>query len=309
MNAVAFSLKQIRYFTAAAEAGQVSQAAVELNVSQSAVTAAIQQLENTLDIRLFDRLPGGVSLTAEGARFLQHARNVMAAVEEAMRVPRSANSRATGRVRVGLTYTVAGYFLPRHHARFARNFPGIGLELVEADRAAIEQGLLDGSLDLAVMLVSNLVAADRIQSETLIRSKRRLWTPPDHPLLKAGAVGLADVARHPYVMLTVDEAGETAGRYWARTPFRPDVVFRTSSVEAVRSMVAAGMGVTILSDMVYRPWSLEGQRIETRLLVDEIPTMDVGLAWTPDRPRSAAARAFHDFLSLAFTGGGQGLTE
>jgi len=110
-------------------------------------------------------------------------------------------------------------------------------------------------------------------------------------------------------MLTVDEASKTAARYWARTPYQPDIIFRTSSVEAVRSMVAAGMGITVLSDMVYRPWSLEGQRIETRLLVDEIPTMDVGLAWARDWPMRPATRAFHDFLSLAFTGGGQSLTE
>lgn len=302
---MSFSLKQIRYFIAAADAGQVSQAAVELNVSQSAVTAAIQQLEAILDIRLFDRLPGGVSLTPEGARFLLHARNVMAAVEEAMRVPRSSVSRATGTVRVGVSYTVAGYFLPRHHARFQRNFPGVALELHEAPRTAVEQALIDGDLDIAVILVSNLQAADRLQSEILIRSRRRLWTPPDHPLLRQPAVGLEDIARHPYVMLTVDEASDTAGRYWSRTPWRPNVIFRTSSVEAVRSMVAAGMGVTILSDMVYRPWSLEGQRIETRDPLDEIPTMDVGLAWTRDRILSPAARAFHDFLSLAFTGGGQ----
>ena len=132
-----------------------------------------------------------------------------------------------------------------------------------------------------------------------MRSKRRLWTPPEHPLLKSPAVGLADVARYPYVMLTVDEASKTAGRYSARTPHQPDIIFRTSSVEAVRSMVAAGMGITVLSDMVYRPWSLEGQRIETRLLLDDIPTMDVGLAWVRGRPMLAATRAFHDFLSLA----------
>nr|WP_210272560.1 LysR family transcriptional regulator [Chthonobacter rhizosphaerae] len=302
-------MKQIRYFIAAAESGQISHAAVELNVSQSAVTAAIQQLEAILGVRLFDRHPGGVSLTPEGSRFLLHGRNVMAAVEEAMRVPRTSNASASGTVRVGVTYTVAGYFLPRHHARFARNFPNVTLDLYEASRSVIEQALIDGALDIAVMLVSNLEARDRIQSEMLMRSRRRLWTPPDHPLLREPSVGLAQVAEHPYVMLTVDEASHTAGRYWSRTTHRPNVIFRTSSVEAVRSMVAAGMGVTILSDMVFRPWSLEGQRIETRLLEDEIPTMDVGLAWKRDAALSPATRAFQEFLSLAYTGGGQALTE
>ncbi len=298
------SLKQIRYFIAAAESGQISHAAVELNVSQSAVTGAIQQLEGILGVRLFDRHPSGVSPTPEGHRFLLHGRNVLAALEEAMRVSRSSASTASGTVRVGVTYTVAGYFLPRHQARFARTFPAVTLDLYEASRSVIEQALIDGALDVAVMLVSNLEAADKLESEVLIRSRRRLWTPADHPLLKKDTLGLADVAEHPYVMLTVDEASHTAGRYWSRSGHKPDVIFRTSSVEAVRSMVAAGMGITVLSDMVFRPWSLEGQRIETRVLADEIPSMDVGLAWRRDATMSPATRCFRDFLSLAFHGGG-----
>jgi DNA-binding transcriptional LysR family regulator len=304
---VSVSLKQIRYFIAAADSGQISHAAVELNVSQSAVTGAIQQLEGILGVRLFDRHPSGVTLTPEGNRFLLHGRNVMAAVEEAMRVSRTSNANTSGTVRVGVTYTVAGYFLPRQHARFARTFPNVTLDLYEASRSVVEQALIDGALDIAVILVSNLEATDKLQSETLFRSRRRLWTPVDHPLLKQDQLGLADVAAHPYVMLTVDEASHTAGRYWSRTPHRPNVIFRTSSVEAVRSMVAAGMGITILSDMVFRPWSLEGQRIETRVLSDDIPSMDVGLAWRRDAPLGPAAQAFHDFLSLAYNGGGHSL--
>ena len=300
---MSFSLKQIRYFIAAAETGQVSHAAVELNISQSAVTSAIQQLETNLGMRLLDRNPSGVTLTPEGSRFLLHAHNVMAAVDEARRVPSTAHESINGRVRVGLTYTVAGYFLPSQHARFVRNFPYVAIDLFEAPRQEIEQALLDGALDIAVMLISNLGASDRLQSETLIRSRRRLWTPTDHPLLQRSEIGVADVAGYPYVMLTVDEASKTAHRYWARTQHEPNVIFTTSSVEAVRSMVAAGMGVTILSDMVYRPWSLEGQRIETRILTDEIPTMDVGLAWVRGGQFSEATRAFHDFLLMAYTGG------
>lgn len=91
---------------------------------------------------------------------------------------------------------------------------------------------------------------------------------------------------------------------WGSAGLRPDPIFVTSSVEAVRSMVADGMDVTILSDMVYRPWSLEGQRIELRNIVADIPTMDVGLAWNPSRAQSPAARTFHEFMSLSFGGAG-----
>ncbi len=153
----------------------------------------------------------------------------MASVNEAMRMPRASPILISGPARVGVTYTVAGYFLPQHHDRFRRNYPQVALELFESPRPAIEPALLEGSLDLAVMLVSNLVAADRLQSEILVRSRRRLWTAPEHPLLKTSITRLADVARYAYVTLTVDEASARAERYWARSRRQPNVVFQTSS--------------------------------------------------------------------------------
>ncbi len=301
---MSLSIRQARYFIAAADFGQVSLAARELNVSQSAVTSAIKQLEEILGVALFLRVPSGVQLTAEGARFLQHARNIVAAVNEAVQSPLSTDKGLSGRIRVGLSYTVAGYFLPRLYARFARNYPGIDVELIELPRNAIEYRLVDGDLDTAVMLVSNLRNRSGIAYETLFRSRRRLWLPPGHPLLDHTTISLADIANEPYIMLTVDEADQTAGKYWKKAGLEPRVVFNTSSVEAVRSMVAAGMGVSILSDMVYRPWSLEGQRLETRDVDAEIPTMDVGLAWAKHTEPSPAAKNLLDFLSLSFSSAG-----
>ena len=223
-----FSLKKIRYFIATAEAGQVSHAGIHLGVSQSAITAAVQQLEDELGVSLFSRHPQGVSLTAEGARFLQLARNIMAAVNEAMRTPLAEDMKQSGKVRVGVTYTVAGYFLPPHHARFARTYPRIMLELIELPREAIEKGLVDGSLDIAVMLVSNLRNRRSLAHDTLIRSHRRLWLPVEHPFMKLETITLADIAREPYVMLTVDEAKKTAGNYWRPSGLRPKAIFTTS---------------------------------------------------------------------------------
>ena len=297
------SLRQIRYFLAAAEKGQVSQAAASLNVSQSTVTAALQQLELDLGVSLFRRLPSGVELTLEGSRFLTHARNIVAAVSAAQRAPLTEDRPLTGVVRVGVTYTVAGYFLPPHFARFARAYPDIKVELTEQPRSAIEEGLKAGALDIAVVLVSNLQDRNSLAYETLFRSRRRLWLPVEHPLLAAERIDFADVAKAPYVMLSVDEANQTAARYWEPTGLSPNVIFVTSSVEAVRSMVADGLGLTILSDMVYRPWSLEGQRIEQRNLATPVPTMDVGLAWRKAQKFAPPTRAFVDFLNLSASGG------
>ena len=306
---MALTFRQVRYFIAAADAGKVSLAAANLNVSQSAITSAIKGLEADLGARLFKRHSNGVSLTYEGHQFLQHAENIVAAVSEATRATRRAGETVSGAINVAVTYTVAGYFLPPVLARFMRAFPGINAQLHEMDRPEIERRIVKGDMDIGVVLVSNLQNRDEIESEILIKSRRRLWASADHALIGKEQVALADVAEEPYIMLTVDEADRTAMRYWARTPHRPNVIFATSSVEAVRSMVATGMGITVLSDMVYRPWSLDGQRIDVRTLVDEVPSMDVGLVWRRGTNMSAPARAFYEYLSLTFSGSGQGFVD
>lgn len=128
------SLKQIRYFIAAAETGRISQAAIDLNVSQSAVTAAIQQLEAIVCARLLERTPAGVTVTMEGSRFLSQGRQILASVAEAVRGTHISAGPLFGTVRIGVTYTVSGYFLPRHQMRFQASFPGITVELYEAPR-------------------------------------------------------------------------------------------------------------------------------------------------------------------------------
>ena len=74
----------------------------------------------------------------------------------------------------------------------------------------------------------------------------------------------------------------------------------TSSIEAVRSIVANGNGVTILSDMVYRPWSLEGKRVDTAIVRDPVPDMRIGLAWHRGMPFTPAMDALHGLLDRQF---------
>lgn len=227
---------------------------------------------------------------------MDHARRVVIAVEDAIRSPAKRREDVRGRVRLAVTYTVAGYFIPPYIEDFSSTFPNIELVLTEASRAEIEDGLVSGTFDIAVMLTSNIADQEGLTFETLLRSRRRLWLSMHHELFGKADITLQDVSEHPYVMLTVDEASNTAQRYWNKTPYRPKTLFRTSSVEAVRSMVASGMGVTILSDMVYRPWSLDGRRVEAVQLSEAIPTMDVGLAWARDVDLNPACIAFQNFM-------------
>ncbi|MEL6205998.1 MAG: LysR family transcriptional regulator [Pseudomonadota bacterium] len=294
---MSYNLRHLRYFIATAELGQVSRAAIELSVSQSAVTAAIRELEATLGTQLFTRSSHGMALTEAGRRFLASGYEIVAKVEESLQ---AADTVAlTGELRLAASYTVIGYFLPVHLDRLSRVMPEVTLRVREMTRQALEDALLDGQIDIGVALTSN-ISNHAIAKETLLSSPRRLWLPSRHPLLERETLGLADVAREPYVMLTVDEAAHTAMRYWAPTSLQPNVLLRTSSIEAVRSIVANGQGVSILSDMVYRPWSLEGRRIEVADLREPIPAMEVGLVWRRNNEFSPVMNAFRYYFRSLF---------
>ena len=295
---MSLTIRQLRYFVAAAEIGQVSQAAIHLNISQSAVTTAIRDLETLLGVELFVRSSQGVNLTDRGRHFLNHAYQVLRSVDEALNLPHT-DGVANGRIRIAASYTVQGYFLPYHLQRLSHWYPDISIELFEYERSIIENQLADGSIDMAIVLTDNLTHAD-IVSEKLVASERRLWLPSNHPLGFKKRLSLGDIEKEPFIMLTVDEADKSAMRYWGHKGLEPNVILRTSSVESVRSMVANGLGISILSDLVYRPWSLEGKRIDTRSLDDEVHPMSLGLAWRKETTFTPAMFAIRDYFKQAF---------
>ncbi len=95
-------------------------------------------------------------------------------------------------------------------------------------------------------------------------SPYRLWLPLGHRLTDAESIALDALAGEQLIVLTVDEIEESTRAMMAALSVRPPIAFRTRSVEAVRSLVATGAGVALLPSLVYRPWSLEGDRIEIR---------------------------------------------
>lgn len=288
----AMSLRQIRYFVAAAEAQSVSCAAHELCVSQSSITAAIQGLESELAATLFVRHAKGVRLTPEGHRFLRHAHRVLAAVSDARRAVAGESHLGAGELNIGVTRLVSGYYLADFVARFTRLAPRTRVHVVEDDRDYIEHLLVNGELDLGLMLVSNVEDRQALACEVLVRSRWRAWLPAGHALLAKQALEFSDIAEQPIILLDVDELTTNTSQIWAREGLAPHIVLRTESVEAVRSLVGMGVGLAALPDMTYRPWSLEGDRLEARDLADHFSPIDVGLVWRRGGALPPAAEMF-----------------
>ncbi|MDP9784753.1 LysR family transcriptional regulator [Pseudomonas fluorescens] len=286
------TLRQIRHFIAVAETGSISAAAQTAFISQSTLTLAIQQLEQEIGVSLFNRHAKGMTLTHQGHQFLRQAHLILATVDNAKRSLQQSTDQVAGQVTIGVTSLVAGYYLADLLTRFQRAYPNVEIRVMEDERPYIEHLLVSGEIDVGVLILSNLEDRHALQTEVLTHSPHRLWLPAQHPLLEHDSINLADVAREPLIQLNVDEMDRNAQRLWRGAGLQPKVTLRTASTEAVRSLVAAGLGVSIQPDMTYRPWSLEGDIIEARPIADLNQTLDVGLAWRRGTARPASVDPF-----------------
>lgn len=291
------TLRQFRYFVAVAESGSVAAASRMLSIAQSALTKSLLELEAELGAALFVRSPKGMTLTPQGHRFLVSARKVIGSVADALRVQAAdVAAELSGVLAVGVTSLVAGYYLSELFSRFRRNCPAVEVYVTEDTPRFLEHLLINGELDLAIMVSNALGEPQAMVAETLTRSQNRVWLPANHPLAAQPEVTLADCAACDQIVLDADRIDEMMKGVWARHQLKPRVILRTSSLEAVRSLVGAGAGIAVLPDFLYRPWTLDAEHVEVRRLRDEVPTVDVGLVW---RRGSGLRPVATEFIALA----------
>ena len=274
------TLRQFRYFVAMAETGSVAAASRMLNVAQSALTKSLLDLEAELDGSRFLRSSRGMTLTPQGQRFLVSARKVIGAVADALRL--HAADEATGPAGVlclGVTRWVAGYYLSELFSRFRRHCPAVEVLVTEDTPRFLEHLLINGELDVAIMVSNTLTEPQAMVCETLTRSPNRVWLPSNHAQCAQDELSLADCAACDQIVLEADRLGDLMVPVWGRHQLKPRVILRTSSLEAVRSLVGAGAGIAVLPDFLYRPWTLDAEHVEVRPLRNALPTTDVGLVW------------------------------
>jgi DNA-binding transcriptional LysR family regulator len=124
------TLRQIKYFIAVAETGKIAAAASMLNISPSSITESIKELEKIIGVSLITRHRRGINLTFDGYRFLQHCYNIHTTVSNAELAIKNSFTNISGELALGLTITVAGYFIASPLARFKRAFPQIRIKLL-----------------------------------------------------------------------------------------------------------------------------------------------------------------------------------
>jgi DNA-binding transcriptional LysR family regulator len=297
-----FTLVQLRYFTAAAEARSMTGAAQRLLVSQSAVSTAVAQLERELGVQLLIRHHArGLSLTPAGERFLHEARGFLGHAAELAEAARGLGSTVIGGITIGCFTSVAPFLLPRLLTACAEQHPGLRLEVIEGDAALLRTALLAGECELTIGYA--LDGADGLDLEVLAESPPYAIVPPDHRLAgNGGPVRLADLAAEPMVLYDLPHSRDYFRSLVACTGSEPIIRHRSTSYETVRSLVAAGYGWSILNQRPVGDRTYDGGRVAALSLRDELPALPVALARPSGTRPTRRAEAVADSARRVLTG-------
>src|SRR3990172_225206 len=250
-------LYQLKTFAAVAETGHLTRAAERLHISQPAVSAQIKALEDKLEVRLFERGPGGMTLTRAGARLLEEAAKVLAAAEELKNIAKVLQGEIAGRLRVGTIGAPEFIRLGEFSSRTVERFPFLELEFhAEVSSAALE-AVRDGSFDASFYvgeLVYPGVAGLGLREMTFRVVAPAAW---------ADRVRQADwkaMAALPWILMPQMSTHSQL----ARTMFRehgvePGNVIEADQESLIANLVVSGVGVSLLPDPLALDLQTAGQ--------------------------------------------------
>ncbi|WP_324651318.1 LysR substrate-binding domain-containing protein [Georgenia sp. H159] len=287
------TLRQLAYFIAVAETGTTAAAAERHYMSQSAISAALTDLERTLQVQVLIRRRGkGVELTGAGREILADARHLLTAAEELERKASGLQQSLSGSLVVGCFATIAPQVMPRLLAGFADLHPEVDVDFLEEGQPELHAALLEGRLELAVLYDHD--TPDGIVGEVLYAPRAHVLLPSGHRLADAASVSLRQLAGEPFVLLEAHPSQLFVRETFAAAGVEPAVRFRSRSFEHIRALVHRGLGYTVLAEREGGDPHRWGPALKSVLVADPVPPQTIMLARAAGARMTRRAQAFRD---------------
>lgn len=285
------TLRQLQCLTAVADLLHFRRAAERLNLSQPALSAQVAQLEEQLGTLLVERTRRRVLLTPVGRDVAERARAILRDVADLEEAARQAQMPLSGTLRVGVLRTLGPYLLPHMLGAMRAGYPDLKLYLREEPRAQLLADLAHGDLD--VVLVHDAPADDdHLSVVPLFREPLWAVLPLGHPLAAKQSLVPADLAGEQLILLELGDGLRDPGLALCKAAGaseHPD--FRATSLDALRQMVATGLGCTLLPGLYVEAEAMADAQIAVRPLINP-PTRAIDLAWRRTTSRVDEFRLF-----------------
>ncbi|UNK20591.1 LysR family transcriptional regulator [Paenibacillus sp. N3/727] len=288
--------RQLQYTLQIAADKNFSRAAEKLHIAQPSLSQQLSKLEKELGVLLFQRNTSTVELTHAGASFVEHAQKIMDAVEQLRQEMSDISQLRKGKVVVGSMPITGSHLLPRVLPAFKESYPDIEITLMEDSSLNLEKLTASGKADLS--LLSLPLVEPSLSWVPLGEERIDLAVPPQHHLAlraqhhPAEPISLQELRDEAFIVLKKGQGFRKLTFDLCREAgFEPNVVFESSNIETIQSLVATGMGVTLVPHFIAR--AKRSEFIPVFLpLAEPVPSRTLVVAYRNGRYLSKAAEAF-----------------
>ncbi len=291
------NLRDLQYLVALAETRHFGHAARRCHVSQPTLSAQLRKLEEFLGVTLIERRPRHVGLTPAGEAVVERARRMLRDADDIRALARARQDPLGGQLKLGLIPTLGPYLLPRVAPRIGKALPKLQLMLYEYQTAPLIERVVQGELDVAILA---LPADTRgLVTRSLFAEAFLVAMPENHRLTARKRLKIGELTGEKLLLLEEghclrDQALEVCER--AGTGEQD---FRATSLETLRQMVAAGLGITLLPRLAAEGPFASARGLTVRPFSPPAPSRVIGAAWRRSTSRTAAIAAVCDIISKA----------
>jgi DNA-binding transcriptional LysR family regulator len=293
-----YTLRQLEYFVAVAEAGSVTAAAQAIHLSQSALSTALAELERALGVQLLLRHHAkGVTLTPAGEQLLAASRRLLRQAAELADEARGLGDEVTGSLHLACFGVLAPYVLPELLAQASARLPSLEIKTSEVDLAELVDGVANGRFELAIGY--DLTADSRLETKRLYTLRPYVLLARSHRLAGRKKVKLAELAGEPLALLDLPYSREYFAEMFQSVGLSPEVRYRSTSSQTCRAIVARGLAYSVMNVRPRDDGGSDAQEIVAVEIAHPVAPLDVVLikaAGVRSTRRTAAVQTLIDDL-------------
>ncbi|MEH7353405.1 LysR family transcriptional regulator [Neobacillus drentensis] len=292
-------LRQIHYFIEVAKREHVTEAAHALHVAQSAVSRQIVNLEAELGVDLFIREGRNVKLTPIGAMFLEQMQQAMKLIDNAKREVEEFLDPEKGTIRIGFPSSLAAYTLPTAISAFRERYPHVKFQLIQASYQNLIDGVGKGEFNLA-LLGPVPKKEKKVKGKTLFTENFVALLPHTHPLANKRLLTLSELRDDSFVLFPNGFIlREIIVNACLLLGFEPQVSFEGEDIDAIKGLVSAGLGVTLIPEITLID-SLPRSTVKIPITEPNV-TRTVGVIIPSERELLPTEKLFYEFLGEFFS--------
>lgn len=289
-----FTLRQLSYFVAAGETLSVTRAAEQISISQPSISAAISHLETEFGVPLFVRHHAqGLSLTPAGRRLLRAAKESLRSAEGLYDVANEVTNQISGHLNIGTFYTFAPLIAPELWTGFQSRHPQVNVKVSEGSEADLIEYLRAARIDVA--LTYDIDIPPDISFIPLALMKSYAIVSAAHRFAGRPSVRLVELIDDPFILINLPTTREYFLSLFRGIGITPRIITETSSIASLRSYVAAGIGYGLMTARPANRCAENGLPLAYLPLEDVSHTIEFGIAYLSELPRTRLLNAFIDY--------------